>query len=204
MSNKLTDTQKQAIASHMNSLKAIQETFKTVTIDFNDIVINAVKLLWDNGQISVVNRTMATLKHMKGADNRALVTYFLKCIPHTFDKEKGVFGKKNDMTANKMEGTWAEFILNHDWFEESKTKDSKPYVLDVAKLALAIDKGLDKGEEAGNQVTLEALTNLSDAINVVVNKHLDRINANTKMDETPETGDIQLDEAIKQELKAVG
>ena len=201
MGHILTDIQKQAIKDHNASLKAIKETFKNVTVDFNDIVINAVKLLWDNGQISVVNRTMDTLQHLKGADNRALATYFMKCIPHTFDKEQGRFGKKNPMTAKKMDDTWGEFILTNDWYDESKVKSSKPYELTSDKVIQLVASTLKKGRESekGDQVTNELL----DAIAVGINKVLNEYNVEPKVEESEETDDttttseLNTDEEIK-------
>ena len=168
----LTDVQKKAISDHMTALNNMKAMFKTVTIAFNDMVINSVKLYWDNGQIAVVNRTMDTLQSMKGADNRALVSYYKKCIPAMLDKETGRFTKKNPKQAESMLDTWAEYILEKNWYELSKTKTSKPYDLDIAVVLKMVESRLTKGKEAetGDQVTNEKLDQLALGMNKLITK----------------------------------
>ena len=170
----MSDTNKD-IQAHMVALDNFKKAFQTITVDFNDLVIESVKLYWLHGNISVINRTMDTLTHMKGADNRALASYYMKCVPATFDKKEGRFGKKNPATVEKMASTWAEYILAHNWYELSKTKDSKPYELDIPALLKLVDSRLQKGADAesGNQITEEKLNMLAEGMNTILNKHME-------------------------------
>ena len=136
MSKKLTDQQKadtKLIKAHFTKLDRIAKVMTKTTADFSGLVNDSVSLLWGvgNGQIALINKTMDTLQHMKGADMRALVTFYKQCVPHTFDGDSLRFTKKNKQTEAKMSETWEDFILTNEWHDFSMVKEAKPYVLNI-------------------------------------------------------------------------
>lgn len=187
-----------AIKAHMLTLKTFAKTFDTLTEDFNDIVLNSVKLLWGegNGQIAVINNTMNTLQHLKGADMRALSTYYKECVPYMFDNELGRFTTKNDERAKKMESTYMQFLLENNWYEFSKVSKAKPYTLNMDAIIKLVDNRLTKGTENGVDITEGMLEQLAVGINDVLDKH-------TKDEQVAETTPENVDLAIAEELKAV-
>jgi len=188
---------KTAIKQHMLALDTFRQQFTTLTVDFNDIVIESVKLLWEHGQISVVNRTIDTLEHMKGADMRALASYYKKVIPHVFDGNLNRFSKKNPAMVKKMEGMYMDYILVTDWYDLSKTKDAKPYELDIAKVLKFVETSLTKGHDSdsGDQITNEKLDQLA----IGMNKILEKFDVQGAIEEM-ETTDEQLASNIEKLL----
>ena len=175
MSKKLTDQQKadtKLIKAHFTSLDRIAKVMTKTTTDFSALVTNSVELLWGvgNGQIALINKTMDTLQHMKGADMRALVTFYKQCVPHTFDGEALRFTKKNKQTEAKMSETWEDFILTNEWHDFSMVKEAKPYVLNIDNLLSLVEKRLEKGNEEGGQVNDEKLEQLATGMNELITK----------------------------------
>jgi len=160
----------QAVKAHLTELKAFDNKFTKLSTDFSALVTNSVNLLWEHGQIAVINKTMDTLTHMKGADMRALATYYKQCVPYTFDGEVGRFTKKNKKQEEKLIETYADFIAENQWFEFSKVKEAKPYELNIDNLISLVKKRLEKGAENGDQVTNEKLEQLALGMNDVINE----------------------------------
>lgn len=181
------------IKAHNTILKGIKARFTKVTVDFNEAVINSVKLLWEHGDISVINNTMDTLKCMKGADMRALATYYRACIPFTFDGNSEKFTRKNPKTVEKMENMWAEYIETTMWYDLSQVKEAKPYKFDYAQIIKYVQKQLEKGQEAG-QLTLMDMEALAHGLDKAINAQL-----TASLDDLPE-GDIKIDEKELAEL----
>jgi len=194
------------VKAHLTKLRAFDKKLDKVTTDFSELVTNSVNLLWNHGQIAVINKTMDTLTHLRGADMRALSTYYAQCIPYTFDGDTGRFTKKNKKTEESMIDTYADFIAENQWYDFSMVKTAKPYELNIDKMLTVISKHLEKGEAEGHQVTNAKLEQLATGMNDIIEQFakseddgVSEIVENNQVIETAGDLDIELKDMLLKE-----
>lgn len=134
----------------------------------NTLVMDSVVLLWEKENIQVINSVVDLVHdHMKGGDVRALITFYRKCVPFTFNKKKGQFEKKDSGMVESMADTWAQFILENNWYDFSQVKAKKEYEFDMEKLQKYFHNQLQKAYDAG-QLDAEKLKMLDGVMNAEI------------------------------------